>query len=72
MTLTAFVAMTPCLCCEQDNNVERAVDWIVSHADELAGPDEVPMEILQAGGQQAQGKFPDGSESKCGWNNFML
>lgn len=55
--------------CLQDNNVERAADWIFSHADELDQPDEAPMETQEAGGQQAQNKFRDGSESK--WQTLV-
>ena len=59
--------------CLQDNNVERAADWIFSHADELDQPDEAPMETQEAGGQQAQNKFRDGSESKWRtWAPFPL
>ncbi|XP_076451842.1 ubiquitin carboxyl-terminal hydrolase 5-like [Babylonia areolata] len=45
-----------------NNNVERAADWIFSHADELDQPDEVPMETQAHGGQPAENKFRDGSE----------
>ena len=44
--------------------MERAADWIFSHADELDQPDEVPMETQEAAGQQAQNKFRDGSGSE--------
>nr|KAG5700196.1 hypothetical protein BaRGS_011039 [Batillaria attramentaria] len=41
-----------------DNNVERAADWIFSHADELDQPDTVPMETQEGSSPQ---KFRDGS-----------
>jgi hypothetical protein len=49
----------------QSNNVERAADWIFSHADELDQPDEVPMET-QAGAaaHPDQSKFRDGPGGK--------
>lgn len=48
----------------QDNNAERAVDWILSHADEI----QEPMETETAGeGAGPASRFRDGSESKCAW-----
>ena len=44
----------------QDNNVERAADWIFSHADEL-DVDDAPMDT---GNQDAQTKFRDGAARK--------
>lgn len=46
----------------QDNNVERAADWIFSHVDELTIPDAVPMETGEDGATNVQSKFRDGSE----------
>lgn len=42
-----------------DNNVERAADWIFSHADELDQLEAVPMETQETSRQQS--KFRDGS-----------
>lgn len=49
------------LCCVlQDNNVERAVDWIFSHTDEL----DTPMETEAGGDTVPNTTYRDGEGSK--------
>ena len=48
--------------CFQDNNVERAVEWIFSHADELDTPMDTGDEPASSSGSQTQ--YRDGSGSK--------
>lgn len=45
----------------QDNNPERAVDWIFSHADDLNQPMETDDSPI---GETQSSKFRDGPESK--------
>lgn len=48
-------------CDSQDNSVERAVDWIFSHTEELDTPMETDASSTQ---QPAASQFRDGSGSK--------